>query len=73
MHLYLAGMPLPLISEWLGHSQLETTTIYARATTEMKRKAVEKISTSENSVFQKDEVFKYAYNDKVIKRLYGLA
>ena len=28
MHLYMAGVPLPLISEWLGHSRLETTTIY---------------------------------------------
>ncbi len=73
MHLYLAGMPLPLVSEWLGHSQLETTTIYARATTEMKRKALERISTEENTVFKKDETFKYADNDEVLKRLYGLA
>ena len=71
MHLYLAGMPLPLISEWLGHSQLETTTIYARATTDMKRKAAEKITTKENSVF-KEETFKYANNDEIIKQLYGL-
>lgn len=73
MHLYMAGMPLPLVSEWLGHSQLETTTIYARATTEMKRKAVEKISTDKNAVFKKDETFKYADNEEVLKRLYGLA
>lgn len=72
MHLYMAGMPLPLISEWLGHSQLETTTIYARATTDMKRKAAEKITTKENSVF-KEETFKYANNDDIIKQLYGLA
>ena len=31
MNLYIHGMPLPLISEWLGHTQLETTTIYAQA------------------------------------------
>lgn len=73
MHLYLAGMPLPLVSEWLGHSQLETTSIYyARATTEMKRNAVEKITNVENSVF-KAERFKYENDDEVIKRLYGLA
>lgn len=71
MHLYSAGMPLPLISEWLGHSQLETTSIYAKATTEMKRKAVEKITNVENSVF-KAERFKYENDDEVIKRLYGL-
>jgi len=28
MHLYMAGVPLPLISEWMGHSNIETTTIY---------------------------------------------
>ena len=42
MHLYMAGMPLELVSQWLGHSQLETSLIYARATTDMKRKAVDK-------------------------------
>lgn len=72
MHLYMAGMPLPLVSEWLGHSQLETTSIYARATTDMKRRAAEKITNAENSVF-KVERFKYENNDEVIKRLYGLA
>ncbi|MCJ8174463.1 tyrosine-type recombinase/integrase [Clostridium botulinum] len=67
MHLYMAGMPPPLVPEWLGHSQLETTSIYARATTEMKRRAAEKITNVENSVF------KYENDDEVIKRLYGLA
>lgn len=43
MHLYMAGMPLELVSQWLGHSQMETSLIYARATTEMKRKAIDKI------------------------------
>ncbi|MEE1040526.1 MAG: tyrosine-type recombinase/integrase, partial [Lachnospiraceae bacterium] len=28
MHLYLAGVPLPTISEWLGHSNIETTRFY---------------------------------------------
>ena len=72
MHLYMAGMPLELISQWLGHSQLETTLIYASATAEMKRKEVEKIYKKENSVFKEDEKFKYENDDEVIKRLYGL-
>lgn len=72
MHLYMAGMPLELVSQWLGHSQLETSLIYARATTDMKRKAVDKISTRENSVFKSDEKFKYADNEDVIRQLYGL-
>lgn len=72
MHLYQAGMPLALVSEWLGHSQLETTLIYAHADTEMKRKEVERISSAENSVF-KSENFKYADDEEIIKKLYGLA
>lgn len=38
----------------------------------MKRKAIEKISSAENAVLKKDEVFKYVDNDEVIKKLYGL-
>lgn len=72
MHLYMAGMPLELVSQWLGHSQMETSLIYARATTDMKRKAIEKIYTKENSVFKSNEKFKYADNEDVIRQLYGL-
>lgn len=38
-HLYQAGMPLALLTEWLGHADPETTLIYAHADTEMKRHA----------------------------------
>lgn len=72
MHLYMAGMPLELVSQWLGHSQMETSLIYVRATTEMKRKAIDKISTAENSVFKGDEKFRYADNETIIRQLYGL-
>ena len=72
MHLYIANVPLPLISEWMGHSSLESTRIYALATTEMKRKAVEKLSSEEKSVFNNDVTFKYADNDEILKRLCGL-
>jgi site-specific recombinase XerD len=72
MHLYQAGMPLPLVSEWLGHSQLETSLIYAYADTEMKRAAVNKVINSENSVFT-IEKFIYQDDDETIKKLYGLA
>src|SRR5437588_1513911 len=41
MHLYDAGVPLPYIRDILGHVDLSTTEIYARASTEPKRKAPE--------------------------------
>jgi len=41
MHLYEAGVPLPYIRDFLGHAELSTTEIYARASTEAKRKALE--------------------------------
>ena len=72
MHLYLAGVPLPLISEWLGHSNMETTQIYARATDEMKRQAQRKLGEKEGSVFKEDIAFKYADNEEVLKKLAGL-
>lgn len=72
MHLYMAGMPLEMVAQWLGHSQMETSLIYANATTEMKRAAIKKISTKENSVFGDNENFKYMDNGKIIKQLYGL-
>ena len=41
MHLYDGGVPLPYIRDILGHAELATTDIYARASTEAKRKALE--------------------------------
>lgn len=72
MYLYLAGVPLPLVSEWLGHSSMETTQIYARATDEMKRQAQRKMEEKEGSIFKDDIAFKYADNEEVLKRLAGL-
>lgn len=69
-HLYRAGMPLPLISEWLGHSNIETSLIYAYANLDMKKKALEiysnKIITTENN-----ETFKYDEKD-ILKKFCGL-
>ena len=41
MHIYDAGVPLPYIRDILGHVDESTTEIYARASTEAKRKALE--------------------------------
>ena len=57
MHLYQAKVPLPTISEWLGHSNVETTRFYAKVTEEMKREALHKLSDSDKSVFKDDVVF----------------
>ncbi len=43
MHLYEAGVPLPYIRDILGHVDLSTTEIYARASTEAKRRALETV------------------------------
>lgn len=72
MHLYQAGVPLPTISEWLGHSNIETTRFYAKVTEEMKREALHKLSDSDSSVFKDDVAFKYANDEDAIKRLCGL-
>jgi integrase/recombinase XerD len=42
MHLYQSGVALIYIRDLLGHVDISTTDIYARADTEMKRKALEK-------------------------------
>lgn len=72
MHLYIVGVPLPLISEWLGHSNEETTRIYAKATDEMKRQAQRKLNEAENAVFKEDIAFKYADDEDALKKLCGL-
>ena len=42
MHLLMAGAPLPIIRDFLGHEDISTTGIYARANIEMKRAALQK-------------------------------
>ena len=72
LNLYRKGVPLPLIAEWLGHSNLETTLIYAYADTEMKRAAIEK-ATDANHPLRKAEGFDEAvFDEGTLKRLCGL-
>ena len=73
MHLYQAGMPLPLVGEWLGHSQLETTLIYANADANMKKEAVQKIVKSPGNTVFTDEAFIFQDDETIIKKLYGLS
>lgn len=44
MHLLQSGISLDMIRDFLGHVDVKTTQIYARANLEMKRRALEKIS-----------------------------
>jgi site-specific recombinase XerD len=46
MHLLQSGISLDMIRDFLGHVDVKTTQIYARANLEMKRNALEKISKS---------------------------
>ncbi|MBV9334435.1 MAG: tyrosine-type recombinase/integrase, partial [Solirubrobacterales bacterium] len=41
MHLLQAGVPLVIIRDILGHVDVKTTEVYARADLEMKRRALE--------------------------------
>jgi len=43
MHLLQSGVPLEIIRDFLGHVDVKTTEIYARANLEMKRAALEKV------------------------------
>ena len=44
MHLLQSGISLDMIRDFLGHVDVKTTQIYARANLEMKRNALEKIT-----------------------------
>jgi hypothetical protein len=44
MHLLQSGISLDMIRDFLGHVDVKTTQIYARANLEMKRQALEKIT-----------------------------
>ena len=72
MHLYQAGVPLPTIQEWLGHSNIETTRFYAKLTELMKREALEKLAGGDHAVFKSDVAFKYADDDEMLRRLHGI-
>ena len=73
MHLYQSGVALPLVSQWLGHSRLETTLIYAHADTEQKRRAIENAIPEESTLKMFLNAERYSIDDEdTIKQLYGL-
>ena len=73
MHLYQEGMDLTLVSQWLGHSTLETTQIYAHADTEHKRKAIAAATPEDNPLYSKLNSARFTVtDDETLKKLTGL-
>ena len=70
---YRNGVPLILVSELLGHADINTSQIYAYADTEMKRKAISKALGDNSSNFQKDDVSRWEGDDELIKKLFALS
>lgn len=73
MHLYQQGMDLTLVSQWLGHANLETTQVYAHADTEHKRKAIAAATPTDNPLHAKLSPEHFTVSDEdTLKRLTGL-
>lgn len=73
MALVRAGMDLTLVQQWLGHAQLETTLIYARADTEMERRELAKAISDDSPLrpFLNSDRYKVG-DEEMLKRLVGL-
>ena len=69
MHWYQDGMPLTLLSEILGHAQIETTKIYAYADTTMKREAIQRATKDSNQNIS-DAI--WANDEEMMRKLVGL-
>ena len=73
MSLYRSGIHLTLISEWLGHANLETSLIYAHADTEIKRKAIETAIPKDTPLAEYTNAERYKVDDEeLLKELCGL-
>ncbi len=70
IHLYRGGMPLFILSEFMGHASEETTRVYAYADTEMKRKAIEK-ATQQTATNVEPPIWDENDED-ILRRLAGL-
>lgn len=73
MHAYKNGMPLEILKDWLGHADYSSTHIYAKADTEMKRKAIENAFPEESPLMPYINSDYYIVDDEtLIKKLCGL-
>ena len=59
MHMLQSGVNLVYIRDFLGHTSIQTTEIYARTDTKQKREALEKaysnVLPEENAVWQNNQ------------------
>jgi site-specific recombinase XerD len=67
MHLYRNGLNLAILAEFMGHSHMDTTQIYAWSDTETKRKAMQKLPHIDNTAQAV-----WLNDDEMILKLYGL-
>lgn len=70
IHLYRDGMPMALLSEFLGHASPETTKIYAYSDAEMKREAIQKAEQARGVVSAFDVA--WDQDEETLKKLCGL-
>ncbi len=70
MHYYHDGMPLVLLSEYLGHASPKSTAIYAYADTEMKLAAMKKARSNQTDI--PEPIAIWENNESMILKLCGL-
>ena len=67
---YRDGMPMSVLSEFMGHADVETTKIYAYADTEMKRDAIRKGERMRGIMPDVEPVWKN--DEEMMRKLCGL-
>ena len=67
MHLVQGGVSLDIVRDFLGHVDIKTTELYARANLEMKRAAIEKVSPAPTP-----EIPSWKENKSLLQWLQGL-
>lgn len=70
---YRNGVPLILVSELLGHADVNTSQVYAYADTEMKRAAISKaLGTDADAEKNENDNTRWKGDDELLKKLFGL-
>lgn len=64
MHLYQGEMDLTLVSQWPGHSQLETTQIYTHTDTKHKQREIANATPQDNPPYSKLNSARYTMTDE---------